>query len=256
MVPGVLIHPRFRVTELLGSLLGLFRVDGHWRGERRGSGSLGSALLLAPVLITGNLTEDPERRYTPSGKAVVSASIANNEHYTDAQGEEKKVTTFVNLQIWGKAAENFGNLVKKGQEIFVDGKLRMDEWTDKQTNTRRTRLYLLVENWQFTRRPSGLKTVLKTQSVWPWKVVSSLPVSASQSRAVLFSEAVSTRRPSGLKTALLASSVWPWKVVSSLPVSSERLTNRICRVWSPTRIRCLLKTALCLLSQRHIHGPF
>jgi single-strand DNA-binding protein len=102
------------------------------------------------IHITGNLTEDPERRFTPSGKAVVSASIANNEHYTDAQGEEKKVTTFVNLQIWGKPAENFGNLVKKGQEIFVDGKLRMDEWTDKQTNTRRTRLYLLVENWQFT----------------------------------------------------------------------------------------------------------
>jgi single-stranded DNA-binding protein len=50
----------------------------------------------------------------------------------------------------GKPAEHFGNLVKKRQEIFVDGKLRMDEWTDKQTNTRRTRLYLLVENWQFT----------------------------------------------------------------------------------------------------------
>jgi single-strand DNA-binding protein len=56
----------------------------------------------------------------------------------------------VNLQIWGKPAENFGNLVKKGQEIFVTAKIRMDEWTDKQTNTRRTRLYLLVENWQFT----------------------------------------------------------------------------------------------------------
>src|ERR1700693_4540570 len=101
-------------------------------------------------LITGNLTEDHELRFTPSGKPVVSASIANNEHYTDAQGEEKKVTTFVNLQIWGKPAENFGNLVKKGQEIFEEGKLRMDEWTDKQTNNRRTRLYLLVENWQFT----------------------------------------------------------------------------------------------------------
>jgi single-strand DNA-binding protein len=101
------------------------------------------------VHMTGNLTDDPELRYTPSGKPVVSASIANNEHYTDAQGEEKKVTTFVNLQIWGKPAENFGNLVKKGQEIFIDGKLRMDEWTDKQTNTRRTRLYLLVEKTHF-----------------------------------------------------------------------------------------------------------
>jgi single stranded DNA-binding protein len=66
-----------------------------------------------------------KRRYTPSGKPVVSASIANNEHYTDAQGGEEKVITFVNLQIWGKPAENFGNLVRKGQKISVDGKLRM-----------------------------------------------------------------------------------------------------------------------------------
>jgi single-strand DNA-binding protein len=103
------------------------------------------------IIITGNLTADPELRYTPSGKAVLSASIANNEHFTDAQGQEQKVTTFVNLEVWGRPAENFGKLVKKGQELFVDGKLRMDEWTDKQTNARRTRLYLLVENWQFTK---------------------------------------------------------------------------------------------------------
>ena len=102
------------------------------------------------ILITGNLTADPELRYTPSGKAVVSASIANNEHYTDAQGQEQKITTFVNLEVWGKPAENFGKLVKKGQKLCVDAKLRMDEWTDRQTNARRTRLYLLVENWQFT----------------------------------------------------------------------------------------------------------
>ena len=102
------------------------------------------------IIITGNLTANPELRYTPSGKAVLSASIANNEHFTDAQGQEQKVTTFVNLEVWGRPAENFGKLVKKGQELFVDGKLRMDEWSDKQTNARRTRLYLLVENWQFT----------------------------------------------------------------------------------------------------------
>ena len=102
------------------------------------------------ILITGNLTADPELRYTPSGKAVVSASIANNEHYTDGQGQEQKITTFVNLEVWGKPDENFGKLVKKGQEICLDANLRMDEWTDRQTNARRTRLYLLVENWQFT----------------------------------------------------------------------------------------------------------
>ena len=105
---------------------------------------------LNKILITGNVTADPELRYTPNSKAVLSASLANNEYYTDAQGQEQKVTTFVNLEVWGKPAENFSKLVKKGQELFAEGKLRMDEWTDKQTNARRTRLYLLVENWQFT----------------------------------------------------------------------------------------------------------
>ena len=66
------------------------------------------------------------------------------------QGQDQKITTFVNLEVWGKPAENFNKLVRKGQELFVEGKLRMDEWTDKQTNARRTRLYVLVENWQFT----------------------------------------------------------------------------------------------------------
>src|ERR1700731_5043723 len=102
------------------------------------------------VHMTGNLTDEPELRFTPSGKPVVSASIANNEHYTDTQGQEQKVTTFVNLEVWGKPAENFAKLVKKGQEVYAEGKLRMDEWTDKQTNARRTRLFVLVENWQFT----------------------------------------------------------------------------------------------------------
>ena len=105
---------------------------------------------LNKILITGNLTADPELRYTPNGKAVLSASLANNEYYTDSQGEEQKVTTFVNLELWGKSAENFGKLVKKGQEVHVEGKLRMDEWTDKQTQARRTRLYVLAENRQFT----------------------------------------------------------------------------------------------------------
>jgi single-strand DNA-binding protein len=124
------------------------------------------------IIITGNLTADPELRYTPGGKAVLSASIANNEHFTDAQGQEQKVTTFVNLEVWGRPAENFGKLVKKGQELFVDGKLRMDEWTDKQTNARRTRLYLLIENWQFTQfkrqdesTPNAPATVGATSSV-------------------------------------------------------------------------------------------
>jgi single-strand DNA-binding protein len=112
---------------------------------------------LNKILITGNVTADPELRYTPNSKAVLSASLANNESYTDSQGQEQKVTTFVNLEVWGKPAENFSKLVKKGQELFAEGKLRMDEWTDKQTNTRRTRLYLLVEKLAVhpIQRPEG-----------------------------------------------------------------------------------------------------
>ena len=82
------------------------------------------------VLITGNLTAEPELRFTPNGKPVVSASIANNEHYTDTQGQEQKVTTFVNLELWGKPAENFAKLVKKGQEVYLDGNGRMDGQTN------------------------------------------------------------------------------------------------------------------------------
>ena len=80
------------------------------------------------IIITGNLTADPELRYTPSGKAVLSASIANNEHFTDAQGQEQKVTTFVNLEVWGRPAENFGKLVKKGQELFVGSGANLKSW--------------------------------------------------------------------------------------------------------------------------------
>jgi single-strand DNA-binding protein len=66
---------------------------------------------LNKILIIGNLTADPELRYTASGKAVLSASVANNESYTDAQGQDQKITTFVNLEVWGKPAENFSILI-------------------------------------------------------------------------------------------------------------------------------------------------
>ena len=122
---------------------------------------------LNKILIVGNLTADPELRYTPTGKAVLSASLASNESYTDAQGQDQKITTFVNLEVWGKPAENFSKLVKKGQELFVEGKLRMDEWTDKQTNARRTRLFVLVENWQFTQYKRQEETTPDTAAPSP-----------------------------------------------------------------------------------------
>jgi single-strand DNA-binding protein len=104
---------------------------------------------LNQYLAVGNLTADPEVRFTPKGTPVASASVAVNESYT-ADGERKTITTFVDLQVWGPAAEALGKLAKKGQELLVSGALRMDKWEDKETGKTRSRLFVKVDNWQFT----------------------------------------------------------------------------------------------------------
>ncbi len=126
-------------TAVLPAFLGSLGVAAAWLGIIEGiSDGLSSFAKLGSGFYTDGL---PRRKPIALTGYLITAFA--NEHYTDAQGQEQKVTTFVNLEVWGKPAENFGKLVKKGQEVYVDGKLRMDEWTDKQTNARRTRLYLL-----------------------------------------------------------------------------------------------------------------
>ena len=110
---------------------------------------------LNKILITGNLTADPELRYTPNGKAVLSASLANNEYYTDAQGQEQKVTTFVNLEVWNKPAENFSKLVKKGQELFAEGKRSIT--IALPSPTIRPTFDALRNAWRFSKRPKATR---------------------------------------------------------------------------------------------------
>ena len=83
------------------------------------------------VLFTGNLTAEPEVNYTPKGTAVVNASLANNEFYTSEGGERQQITTYVDVNIWGKPAEN---LAKKGQEIFVEASLPQEKQEDDEGN--------------------------------------------------------------------------------------------------------------------------
>jgi single stranded DNA-binding protein len=73
------------------------------------------------------------------------------------RSEQRQITTFVDVQVWGPSAQNFANLVRKGQEIFIEGSLRQDRWEDKQTGQNRSKLYVKAERWQFTqyRRPVG-----------------------------------------------------------------------------------------------------
>jgi len=101
------------------------------------------------VKIVGNLVKEPEVRYTPKGTPVANISLGVNETYT-ADDEKRKTTTFVEVQVWGASAENLAKLVRKGQEIFVEGALRQEVWDDKETGKNRSKLFLKADSWQFT----------------------------------------------------------------------------------------------------------
>lgn len=81
------------------------------------------------VILTGNLTRDPEIKTTPSGKSVTNASIATSKSFTTATGEKRDEVQFHNLVIWGKQAEVFAKFLKKGKKVLVIGELVYREWT-------------------------------------------------------------------------------------------------------------------------------
>ncbi|MFT5080575.1 MAG: single-strand DNA-binding protein [Planctomycetota bacterium] len=101
------------------------------------------------VILMGNLTRDPEMRHTQSGMAVCSASIAVNEKFKDAGGEWQERSTFVDVTIWGKRGEAFAKFHKKGASAFIEGKLRLDQWEDKQSGQKRSKLFVVGDNWEF-----------------------------------------------------------------------------------------------------------
>ncbi|MGL4854161.1 MAG: single-stranded DNA-binding protein [Lentisphaeria bacterium] len=104
------------------------------------------------VILIGNLTRDPEVRYTTGGTAVANASIAVNERYTTANNEVREETCFLDLEIWGKQAETMKQYLHKGDPIFVEGRLRQESWQDKATGQTRTRLRIRVERFQMLSR--------------------------------------------------------------------------------------------------------
>jgi single-strand DNA-binding protein len=102
------------------------------------------------VILIGNLTRDPEVRYTPKGMAITKIALAINRYWRDTNtGEQKEEVTFVDLDAFGKQAETLSKYVRKGSPIMVEGRLRLDTWEDKQTNQKRSRLGVVIENFQF-----------------------------------------------------------------------------------------------------------
>jgi single-strand DNA-binding protein len=109
------------------------------------------------VLLMGNLTRDPELRYTPKGTAVAQLGLAVNRQWKSESGETKEEVTFVDIDAFGRQAEVIGQYLKKGRPIFIEGRLKLDTWDDKQTNQKRSKLKIVLESFQFLDggRPEG-----------------------------------------------------------------------------------------------------
>ncbi len=104
---------------------------------------------LNKVQLMGNITRDPEVRYTPKGTAVTDISLAINRTFSGDDGERREETTFVDITFWGRQAEVIGEYMKKGRPIYVEGRLQLDSWEDKTTGQQRSRLKVVGENFQF-----------------------------------------------------------------------------------------------------------
>ena len=101
------------------------------------------------VILAGNLTRDPELRYTPKGMAICKFGLAINRNWTNEAGEKKEEATFVDVDAFGKQAEVIAQYVKKGQQFLVEGRLKLDQWDDKQTGQKRSRLGVVLEGFSF-----------------------------------------------------------------------------------------------------------
>lgn len=100
------------------------------------------------VILMGNLTRDPEILYTPKGTAVAEIGLAVNRVYTTDGGEKREEVTFVDVTLWGRTAEIAGEYLKKGRPAFIEGRLQLDSWDDKQSGQKRTKLKVVGETLQ------------------------------------------------------------------------------------------------------------
>jgi len=104
---------------------------------------------LNKVFLMGNLTRDPELRYTPQGTAVSSFGLATTRRWKSPDGQEREDTVFVDVNAFGRQAEVISEYMTKGRPIFIEGRLKLDQWNDKETGAKRSKLTVTVEGFQF-----------------------------------------------------------------------------------------------------------
>jgi single-strand DNA-binding protein len=108
---------------------------------------------LNKVMLIGNLTRDPEVRFTPKGSAVADIGIATNRTWRTESGEEKEEVCYVNVVVWGKQAESAGKYLKKGRPVFVEGRLQFESW--EKNGEKRSTLKVHCERLQFLGSAGG-----------------------------------------------------------------------------------------------------
>jgi len=101
------------------------------------------------VLLIGNLTRDPELRVTPKGTSICQFGLAVNRTFKDGAGQPREETTFIDIEAWGRQGEVISKYCAKGRPLFVEGRLRFDQWEDKTSGQKRSRLSVVLENFQF-----------------------------------------------------------------------------------------------------------
>ena len=104
---------------------------------------------LNKVMLIGNLTREPEVRYTPKGSAVCDLGIAVNRTYVTDSGEKMQETTYVDVVVWSRLAELAAQYLHKGRPVFIEGRMQMDTWDDKATGQKRSKLRVVADNLQF-----------------------------------------------------------------------------------------------------------
>lgn len=104
---------------------------------------------LNKVMLIGNLTADPELRTTPRGTSLTELRLAVNRVASGPnEGERREETTFLDVTCWGRTAEIAAQYLAKGRPVFIEGRLQMDTWEDKQTGQKRSRIRIVAENLQ------------------------------------------------------------------------------------------------------------
>ncbi len=107
------------------------------------------AVSLNKVLLMGNLTGDPALRYTPGGAAVCELRMAINRNFMGSNGQAREEVCYVDVTVWGKSAENCPRFLSKGSPVFIEGRLQLDQWEDRETGKKASKLRVVAESVQF-----------------------------------------------------------------------------------------------------------